>query len=211
MAHANSLLLFRNKLKSARSKEELERLTLEFVEIIGNRYKPLHILAEEGNEDVLQRLNFLLRVVEGSALDIGCFDGFYVTKLAEKGHNVIGLDMLHLCVDYATERVNGKPFNIKFVKGFAEDLPFDNNYFDTTILSHTLEHVFDDRLALREAVRVTKPQGKLIAIVPKSLGNDPTHLRHISSLTLQARLREYSTVSDELEIGNGIGYVGTIK
>ena len=60
-----NLLSFRAKLQKAKSTEELEFLTLKLSESLKDRYKPIHVLAEEGNIDVLQRLNFLLNEVDG--------------------------------------------------------------------------------------------------------------------------------------------------
>ena len=201
----------REELKSAQSKEELEELTLRLLKKIEHRYLPLHVLAAERNEDVLQRLNFILKQVRGSVLDIGCYDGFYSIELAKRGHHVIGVDMLQMCVDYA--RTSAKSYSqikVEFVKGFAEEIPFQNDYFDTTYLSHTLEHVFDERKSLDEAARVTKDSGKLVVIVPAKLGNDPTHIRFLSSHELQKMLTGYGGVSKEFVVGKGVGYTCTI-
>ena len=202
----------REELKSAQSKEELEELTLRLLKKIEHRYLPLHVLAEEGNTDVLERLDFIVKTANGSILDIGCHDGFYAIELAKRGHKVVGLDMLQLCIDYAQERARKiSGIETGFVKGFAEDLSFPDNEFDTTYLSHTLEHVFDERKSLEEAARVTKNQGKLVVIVPTKLGNDPTHLRFIPSNDLKKMLMKYGWTSEEFNVGKGIGYVCTIS
>jgi len=197
----------REELKSARSKEELGELTLRLLKKIEHRYLPLHILAAERNEDVLQRLDFILKQAQGSVLDIGCYDGFYSIELAKRGHHVIGMDMLQVCIDYSRASAKShSQIKVEFVKGFAEEIPFQNDYFDTTYLSHTLEHVFDERKSLDESARVTKDHGKLVVIVPAKLGNDPTHIRFVSSRELQKMLRMYGLVSEEFVVGKGIGY-----
>jgi SAM-dependent methyltransferase/uncharacterized protein YbaR (Trm112 family) len=43
-------------------------------------------------------------------------------------------------------------------------LPFASNSFDLVLASHVLEHILDDRAAVREALRVLKPGG--IAVLP---------------------------------------------
>jgi glycosyltransferase involved in cell wall biosynthesis len=45
-------------------------------------------------------------------------------------------------------------------------LPFDDNHFDCFICSHVLEHVPDDRMAIRELYRVTRPGGFGILMAP---------------------------------------------
>ncbi|MBI5148181.1 methyltransferase domain-containing protein [Candidatus Pacearchaeota archaeon] len=207
----DQIIAFRYKLQSARSKEELETLTIELANALKDRYKPVHILAEEGNADVLERRNFLTEMASGRILDVGCFDGYYSIEIAKKGHQVVGLDMLQLCIDYARNRSDNQCINVKFIKGFAEDLPFKDNYFDTTILSHTLEHVFDDKKALSESARVTVSRGRIIIILPRERGNDPTHLRYIPSQEIRDRLSLYGSVSNELRIGKGIGYICNLK
>lgn len=48
-----------------------------------------------------------------------------------------------------------------------ERLPFPAATFDLVISSHVLEHVADDRAALRELARVTKPsEGRVLTMVP---------------------------------------------
>lgn len=45
-------------------------------------------------------------------------------------------------------------------------LPFPDDWFDVVICSHVLEHVPDDRTALRELFRVMKPGGHGVLLVP---------------------------------------------
>lgn len=56
-------------------------------------------------------------------------------------------------------------------------LPFAGESFDVIFCSHVLEHVADDRKALREFFRVLKPKGWLVLLVPVSARRtleDPT-------------------------------------
>ena len=46
------------------------------------------------------------------------------------------------------------------------DIPFADDYFDVILCSHVLEHVTDDRKAMREFLRVLKPHGWAILMVP---------------------------------------------
>jgi ubiquinone/menaquinone biosynthesis C-methylase UbiE len=45
----------------------------------------------------------------------------------------------------------------------------ESNYFDLIICNHVLEHILDDRKAMRELFRVLKPGGKAILQVPLSM------------------------------------------
>ena len=52
------------------------------------------------------------------------------------------------------------------VADLGASLPFASESFDTVISFNTLEHLADDRFALREMVRVLKPGGQLWILVP---------------------------------------------
>jgi SAM-dependent methyltransferase len=45
-------------------------------------------------------------------------------------------------------------------------IPYPDSYFDVILCSHVLEHVPDDRRAMREIARVLKPSGWALLIVP---------------------------------------------
>ncbi|NIP39066.1 MAG: class I SAM-dependent methyltransferase [Candidatus Dadabacteria bacterium] len=52
------------------------------------------------------------------------------------------------------------------VKMDITDIQYDDNAFDIIICSHVLEHVFDDKKAIREFYRVLKPGGEAFIMVP---------------------------------------------
>jgi SAM-dependent methyltransferase len=47
-----------------------------------------------------------------------------------------------------------------------ERIPCGDETFDVVIASHVLEHVHDDRAAMTEMLRVLRPGGSLVAMVP---------------------------------------------
>lgn len=52
------------------------------------------------------------------------------------------------------------------VQADLTDLPFPDHYFDLVLSSHVLEHVPNDRAALREIARVLKPSGRAVLLFP---------------------------------------------
>ena len=54
------------------------------------------------------------------------------------------------------------------------NIKFENNFFDFIICNHVLEHVKDDKKAMRELFRVLKPDGEAILQVPISKYNQET-------------------------------------
>jgi len=60
------------------------------------------------------------------------------------------------------------------VKLDVQQMPFGKNEFDMVICNHVLEHVPDDRKAIREIFRVLKPGGCAILQVPTDYGREVT-------------------------------------
>lgn len=96
-------------------------------------------------------------VIGKRVLEVGCGNAFLAKKLAKK-YLVTAADIL---VDTSTKNGGGK---IHFVNANVEHLPFKNKSFDTTICTHTLEHVQNFEKAVTELRRVTKK--RLILVVP---------------------------------------------
>ena len=87
-------------------------------------------------------------------LDIGCGPGFPLIEIAERlgeTSEIIGIDPW----DGAIERVKLKIKihdldNVKVIKGVAEDLPFDDSYFDLIVSNNGINNVQDVRASLSE-------------------------------------------------------------
>ena len=54
------------------------------------------------------------------------------------------------------------PYEFAFKKAFAENIPEENNSFDTVVTTYTLCTISDVNKALEEMRRILKPTGKLI-------------------------------------------------
>lgn len=57
----------------------------------------------------------------------------------------------------------------------AEAIPYPDNTFDTILSHEVLEHVQDDRAAVREMVRTLKPGGRIVIFVPNRWYPFETH------------------------------------
>jgi len=96
----------------------------------------------------------LLQPMRGeSALDIGCGTGMCLAALLEMGLQVTGLDPSTYMLDLALGKIGQRA---DLYRGYAEDLPFDDNSFNYSCFFTTLEFVDDPIKALEEAIRVTK-------------------------------------------------------
>lgn len=160
------------------------------------------------DEDVLKRGNFLLdHTTEGErVLDVGCFDGYFTKQLSGCGRIVEGVDSLDLVIE--TARKNDP--DGKYAVMYAEQLDFPIDTFDCAIYSHILEHVFDPDKIIKEASRVIKPQGKIVVIVPYTIGVDANHLREYSRTDLESQVGKYfKSVQSFDAVGNGHACIGT--
>lgn len=88
-----------------------------------------------------------------AVIDIGCGTGKSIEPLIEKGLSVTGLEPSVYMLDIAKKRIGNKA---NFVKSVAEDIPFDDNYFNYSVFFFSLEFTQNPQKALSEAFRVTK-------------------------------------------------------
>ncbi len=90
-------------------------------------------------------------------LDLGCANGWNMSRFAQYGRSSIGLDMVHQRVDLA--RHHGPA-----LVASGLDVPAADNSFDVVYVQHVLHHIGDVDRALAEARRVLKPGGHLFLI-----------------------------------------------
>lgn len=86
-------------------------------------------------------------------IDIGCGAGNHLLYANKLGLNITGIDPSPYILDIARKRVGAR---CELKKAFGEDIPYEENEFDISILVNTLEFVDNPLEVLREAGRVTK-------------------------------------------------------
>lgn len=102
-------------------------------------------------------------------LDVGCGLGLYVQRFQDLGAEAHGVDL-------DPERVaRAQAISPHIRVGSAEALPYPEGSFDLVFANEVLEHVQDDRLAVRECYRVLRPGGYLAIFVPNRLYPFETH------------------------------------
>ncbi len=102
-------------------------------------------------------------------LDVGCGLGTYVKKMRDFSEQVYGVDVDPQKVAEASQTLP----NIQLAP--AEKLPFPDGFFDVVLLHEVIEHVEDDRQAIREAHRVIKAGGRIVIFAPNRLYPLETH------------------------------------
>jgi SAM-dependent methyltransferase len=98
-------------------------------------------------------LDMLKPMFGNSLLDIGCGTGASLFPFLDRGLRITGIDPSPYMLDIADRKLG---HCVDLHRGFAEDLPFDDNSFNYACLITTLEFVEDPRKAIEEACRVAK-------------------------------------------------------
>lgn len=128
------------------------------------------LLKKEIDPVFAARAGFIFSQIEAvkpqRVLDIGCGRGFYLQALANYRFikSIVGLESNLEYIGKASQFFKNKKIKIK--QGSVYQLPFANNSFDFIILSEVLEHLEDEKLALKEIHRVLKKNGQLVVTVP---------------------------------------------
>jgi ubiquinone/menaquinone biosynthesis C-methylase UbiE len=99
----------------------------------------------------------------GSVLEIGIGSGLNL-PLYDKGSikHLTGIDPSEEIWSKNIVDTRSLPFEFDFIKALAENIPADNNSFDTIVMTFTLCSITDPQKALAEIRRVLKTNGKLL-------------------------------------------------
>ena len=98
-------------------------------------------------------LNMLCPAPNQRLLDIGCGTGNTLKYLLDHDLQLTGIDPSPYMLDIAREKLKNK---VDLYRGFAEDLPFDDNSFEYATLMTSLEFTQMPAKAIEEACRVAK-------------------------------------------------------
>ena len=97
-------------------------------------------------------------------LDVGCGNGYVLSRYAQHGAEVYGVDITQTGARLCRQRFVYLGLRGEFVVANAEDLPFGSESFDCVCSMGVLHHTPDTRRGVREAFRVLRPGGRLIVM-----------------------------------------------
>ena len=106
----------------------------------------------------------------GKILDVGCGSGMVTRDIAHltKG-KVIGIDGSKEMINVAKKILKNYK-NVELKVGNAEDIPFDDNFFDIVTCNLVLMWAEKPQKVVNEMVRVCKPGGKVLASLEPDYG-----------------------------------------
>lgn len=143
-------------------------------------------------------------------LDVGCGNGLYYEKIQDQK-----LDLEYVGLDLLESMIQNHPLKTEdgmLALGNAQDMPFEDDYFDLVMANHMLHHIGDMDKALSEIRRILKPGG-LLVVATNSTNTMPElqvlMRRAIVLLTRTgaAQVRAPQMPSDRFALENGIRYL----
>lgn len=133
------------------------------------RNEDARLTSKHGSVEYLTTMKYIRESVSGvddpAILEVGAGTGRYSVTLAKEGYRVTAVELVEHNLDVLRAKLDGSE-RITPVLGNALDLSFlADGSFDLTMLLGPMYHLYteaDKLQALREAVRVTKPGGRIL-------------------------------------------------
>ena len=129
-----------------------------------------HLRERWWNDEFTEFLVETLRPRPGNRiLDVGCGEGLAevsIGRLQLSQIRFVGIDHVVAKVAEAKRETSAHNQRIAFAAADAVQLPFVNGSFDSTYCVAVLQHVRDVEMAVSEFARVTRTNGRVIAVEP---------------------------------------------
>ncbi len=140
------------------------------------------IFTRESQEACRDRVHWMCAQVVGErVLDVGCSQGIASLILAREGRQVVGIDIRQEAIDQALAEVADLPpaarGNVTFQVVTPGRFPFEDHSFDSVLLGEIIEHTTRPEELIDEAVRLLRPEGRVIITTPFGVLPHPEHVR----------------------------------
>jgi ArsR family transcriptional regulator len=97
--------------------------------------------------------------------DLGCGEGYLTVEAARWAARVFAVDRSDAVLERARALASRRRVsNVTWKRGELEKLPLPDGSVDVALLSQALHHAHDPARAVREAVRVTRPGGRVLVL-----------------------------------------------
>jgi len=116
-------------------------------------------------------------------LDLATGTGDIAFALAERGAEVVGLDVTHRMIELAHAK-RDRRIPARFLVGDMLALPFPSRSFDAVTVGYGLRNVPDLAVAIDEIARVVKPGGRLLSLDFNRPANGAVRWSYLAYLTV---------------------------
>lgn len=159
------------------------------------------LLSQHGQVEYLTTMRYVEECLSGidapSILEIGAGTGRYSVTLAKRGLRVTAVELIDHNIEVLKSKLDGSE-PIEVYKGNALDLSvLPDESFDLTMLLGPMYHLYtrEDKLkALSEAVRVTKPGGRILVAYCM---NEPTVISYVFGLNHLSEVTEKNMLTPD--------------
>lgn len=116
-----------------------------------------------GTPQIMKLRSQIVPMASGDVFEIGCGGGinqqFYNSGAID---SYSGIDPGGKLLEYARAAAAEKGWDADIRKGFGEEIPFEDDRFDTVVCTFTMCSVQDQERVVNEMRRILKPGGKLL-------------------------------------------------
>lgn len=123
-----------------------------------------HFIDVASREHALSQLSRFVKAPHPTVLEIGTSSGFMLDLLRKANPNglTIGSDIVSAPLERLSTRLPGTPL----LRFDLVECPLPNSSIDASVALNVLEHIEDDKRAVQQLFRVTKPGGIVVIEVP---------------------------------------------
>ena len=124
------------------------------------------LLSKHGQVEFILTTHYIDKYLKpgDKILEVGAATGRYSIYYAQQGYDVSSIELVQSNLDILKSKIT-PDMKIRAEQGDAIDLSrFEDNTFDVTLILGPLYHLYEEQdinKAIDEAIRVTKPQGKI--------------------------------------------------
>jgi ubiquinone/menaquinone biosynthesis C-methylase UbiE len=143
-----------------------KQLESDFFDAFQTKYGDYDVLSEMAYRRLRNKFEKQIRPkAEERCLDLGCGTGAFTRRLSVFHLQLTGVDISAKCISWAKEKAGGEMYEV----GDLMNLTYEDESTDIIVYSGVLHHITQrtERLrALREGLRILKPEGRLFAYDP---------------------------------------------
>ncbi len=171
---------------------------------------------EEKSFEVLSKTKIFEKIIHKNRisfenkkiLEIGFGSGNLIPTIINAGGLYYGLEISNSSIVKCKEKY-GSLVIVDLIKD--NQINYDDEQFDTVIMSHSLEHIkYEDKI-LEEVVRVLKPNGVLIIGVPSTQCQDNhLHFRHYTKEDSNRIEKRFNLKLRYIEGINSVGFINQL-